>query len=379
MHILIPVLHRPDRPTGVCRHAANLAKCLADTVAVNRVTLITGSWQESYFSKSFNLSSPKIEILGIEIKNSSLSRNSWYLVGLPQLVNRLKPDLVHLSFPLPFLRSRFPCPVVSTLHDLYPYECPENFGFPQVWFNRLFLKQCIHNSDGIACVSNVTLEALETYFGSAIAQKKATVIYNYVDFSETQPQPVQALELEPSTPFLLSVAQHRKNKNLDLLIEAYARLRQENKIALDTQLVVVGSSGPKTDNLRQIIHARSLQKQVHLLSAISDAELCWLYQHCQLFVIPSSTEGFCIPLVEALSLGAKAVCSDLPIFREVGCHSDCRFFCLVEEDANKSVAALEEQITLALAEPHSSDSSNDNRFTKEAVGTDYLDYYHSFL
>lgn len=28
MHILIAALHRPTDPTGVCRFAANLARCL---------------------------------------------------------------------------------------------------------------------------------------------------------------------------------------------------------------------------------------------------------------------------------------------------------------------------------------------------------------
>ena len=49
MHILIAALHRPSKPTGVCRHAANLAQCLADTKEVTKVTLIVGAWQRHYF------------------------------------------------------------------------------------------------------------------------------------------------------------------------------------------------------------------------------------------------------------------------------------------------------------------------------------------
>ena len=58
MHILIAALHRPTKPTGVCRHAANLAQCLADTPEVSKVTLIVGTWQKDYFEQFFN--SPKI-------------------------------------------------------------------------------------------------------------------------------------------------------------------------------------------------------------------------------------------------------------------------------------------------------------------------------
>ena len=335
MHILIPVLHRPTKPTGVCRHAANLAKCLAKQNNVTAVTVVTGTWQRDYFEDTFGLADEKINLIGVDIKNSSVSRNLWFLFGLPKLVSRVKPTLVHISFPFPFIRQRFDCPVVSTLHDLYPYECPENFGFPQVWFNRMFLDQCIRNSDGIACVSAVTLQVLEQYFGNVTKRKNKAVVYNYVDFSDVLPSwPHQfgSDTQDQKTGFLMSVAQHRKNKNLDLLIQAFAQLRQTGKLVTETQLVIVGSPGPETENLKSLIERLELTGKVKMLSSISDGELCWLYQKTQLFVIPSSTEGFCIPLVEALSLGAKAVCSDIPIFREVGSANHCQFFDLTMEE-----------------------------------------------
>jgi glycosyltransferase involved in cell wall biosynthesis len=167
MHILIAVLHRPTQPTGVCRHAANLAQALAEQEEVEQVTLVTGAWQRQSFESAFSLQSDKIKLIGIDLKNTSIARNLWFLFGLPKLVQQLRPDLVHLAFPLPFLRSRFPCPVVTTIHDLYPYECPENFGRVQAILNRLFLRQCIAQSDGLTCVSEVTLKQLKRYFAEA--------------------------------------------------------------------------------------------------------------------------------------------------------------------------------------------------------------------
>ncbi|MEL6940975.1 MAG: glycosyltransferase, partial [Cyanobacteria bacterium J06598_1] len=164
MHVLIPALHRPSRPTGVCRHAANLAHCLADTEQVSQVTLLVGRWQEGYFQSLLPPASDKIKLHYVDIKNSSISRNLWFLSGLPKLTNSLRPDIVHMSFPLPFLNSRFQAPVVSTIHDLYPYECPENFGKARATFNKLFLKQNIASSDGLCCVSEITQNKLEEYF-----------------------------------------------------------------------------------------------------------------------------------------------------------------------------------------------------------------------
>ncbi|MDF5716701.1 MAG: glycosyltransferase [Rhizonema sp. NSF051] len=181
MHILISALHRPAKPTGVCRHAVNLAQCLADT-DITQITLVIGSWQQDYFKTSFPLFSKKVKIISVDIKNSSTSRNLWFLFGLPKLAKQLQADLVHLSFPLPFIRTLFHCPVVVTIHDLYAYEYPENFGFPNVIFNQLFFHQCINNSDGLSCVSKCTIESLKKYFAGIEKKKEITVIYNYVDF-----------------------------------------------------------------------------------------------------------------------------------------------------------------------------------------------------
>lgn len=373
MHVLIPALHRPTKPTGVCRHAVNLAQCLAETDNVKQVTLVIGAWQRPYFETVFALTSDKIQVVSVEIKNSSLARNAWYLFGLPKLVSSFNPDLVHLSFPFPFWRSRFACPVVATIHDLYPYECPENFGFPQVLFNRLFLKQCVEQSDGLSCVSGITLERLKHYFPGIDTRKPASVAYNYVDFSHIQPKPPGSIK-DINTPFLLSVAQHRKNKNLDLLIHAYATLLKQNQLRNPTKLILVGSAGPETDTLINQIQALNLQEQVLMLSALEDDELAWLYQNCELFAIPSSTEGFCLPLAEAMYLGCKVVCSDIPIFREIG-SSDCTYFAL----DNNPVNNLEQAIVQAIAQPRPARTRSQSRFSRSSAAEQYLRFYAAIL
>jgi glycosyltransferase involved in cell wall biosynthesis len=374
MHILIAALHRPLKPTGVCRHAANLAKCLAETDKVTKVTLVVGAWQSDYFETSFNLDFEKINLLSINIKNSSISRNAWFLFRLPKLVQELNCNLVHLSFPLPLIRSLFPCPVVTTIHDLYPYECPDNFGFPNVLFNQLFLKICIQNSDGLSCVSQRTLKCLKNYFPGIETSKNTTVVYNYVDFSHLETKPSNSLENITQYPFLLAVAQHRKNKNLDLLIKAYSLLLKKNQLKDKTKLILVGSSGPETENIHHQINALSLQENVLMLSSIEDSELCWLYQNCELLVVPSSTEGFCLPLAEALYLTCKVVCSDIPIFREIGSS-----YCIYFELQGDSLQNLSQAIVQALNQPYSENQSPDYRYTKSNAIQQYISFYSKLL
>lgn len=257
MHVLISALSRFTQPTGLCRGAANLAKCLAVSEQVEQITFVLGSWQRRYFEEDFILNSPKINLVEIHLKNSSLQRNLWFMFKLPKLVNRLKPDIAHFSFPIPFLKFLFKVPVVSTIHDFYPYDKPENFGFPNYLFNQLFTRMAVKNSEGITCVSQETLNRLQYYFPEVYAKGKSRVIYNYVDFENTRAQVPTQLNLE-TTPFILSVAQHRKNKNLDLLIQAYERLLKRRHIDPETQLILVGSTGPETGILIQLIQTKSL-------------------------------------------------------------------------------------------------------------------------
>lgn len=376
MHILIVALHGAKQPTGVCRHAINLARCLADLNTVSKITLVIGAWQTDYFQTALLLShqSKKIELIDINIHNNSIARNVWFLLGLPNFVNQIRPTLVHLSFPLPFVRSRFSCPVVSTIHDLYAYEYPINFGYFRSIFNRAFLKQCIKESDGVTCVSQITLERLNKFFKPFTLQEKGEVIYNYVDFNKIYPKKAKIFDKITSTPFILSVAQHRKNKNLDLLIKAFAQLLEKKQIDDGTKLVIVGSSGPETQKIYQQISAYEFQDRVFLLSDIDDTELCWLYQNCQLFAIPSSIEGFCIPLIEALNFSCKVVCSDIPIFREVG-NESCYFFDLT----NDPVENLSRAISQSLRFPSSHQIFQELRFKKTQVAEQYLKFYATVL
>jgi glycosyltransferase involved in cell wall biosynthesis len=370
MRIIIVALHRPVEPTGVCRHAANLARCLAQTDEVTQITLVTGAWQQHYFQE-ISLSTPKkVEVLGIDIKNTSLSRNLWFLFSLPKLVKQLQPDLVHLSFPLPFIRSLFACPVVSTIHDLYPYKIPDNFGYKQVIFNRTFLWQCIYNSDALACVSQTTLDDLEHYFPQISNQKLTKVIYNLVDFDRVAPTRPQALEREIDRPFVLCVGQHRKNKNFNLSIAAFAKLMRAGKLDSQTRLIIVGSVGPETDNLKNSIAEFGLSESVRTISGINDNELCWLYHHCDVMVIPSSVEGFCLPLVEALSFSAKVVCSDIPIFREIG-STNCIYFDLSNDPVENIARSIEQALTTNISE-HNYDCT---RFSQPVIADRYFNFY----
>ena len=372
MHVIISAVSSARCPSGICRHAANLASSLASTRKVSRVTLLVGSWQVSYFRQAFNVAESRLELREASVDNTAYARNLWYYRSLPKLARDLGADITHLSFPAPISRRRFSCPVICSLHDLYPYDVPANFGSLRVLFNRSFLRRCLTQSDVVVCSSDFTRNRL-SIFVPKLPPSKATRIYQSVSLDPASAQPSGRLQLR-SRPFLLTVAQHRRNKNLTLLLSAFAALQRRDDSFRELQLLVVGAEGPETNTLHGMVKQHSLGDHVLFLSSLPDTELCWLYERAALIVLPSIIEGFCLPLAEALRCGGNVLCSDIPILREVG-GSHCRYFSLdapdvVTELANSIADALRSRRQQPIA-PH--------RFEPKEITSQYVALYRSLI
>lgn len=331
MHILVVGISRFGVPSGICRYADMIARAASNLREVH-TTIAVGSWQNDYFRDIFK-SDLHSRLISVDIDNSSLSRNMWSIRTLPQMAMDLHADVIHLAYPMPFLRRRFQCPVVLTVHDLYPFDIPQNFSFPGA--NRLILRVAVHQSDAVICISNSTVSRFRELFPNKYTVAR---IYNPIVMPrlETGQQAIRDLR---QTGFLLAVGQHRSNKNLDVLQRSFGLLRETEQLPSDCQLVVVGSEGPETPALQRLTQKLGLTGHVHYLSSISESQLAWLYRNCLVMVVPSSHEGFCLPVVEALLSGARVVCSDIPVLREAG--SDvCTYFQLQADSVHQLATAI---------------------------------------
>jgi glycosyltransferase involved in cell wall biosynthesis len=323
--------------SGLQRHAFNVTRCLLPQPEIEELHLVVAPWQRALVRRAGLGPDPRLTVHVAEMGPSSLSRNLWYYHRLPELAVELQADLVHLTYPMPVNRRAFRCPTVVTLHDLYPYEIPMNFGFPKFLFNRAVLQQCLRSADAIACVSQITATRLKQYAPTSVCQK-ALRIYNCVEPESVAAahSPICSLQDEP---FLLCIAQHRRNKNITMLIRTFDRLLHSGQIDSKMQLAVVGIGGPETENIHQLISSSGLTHKVHLLEGLSEPELQWCYRHCEMLVAPSITEGFGLPVAEGLLAGCRIVCSDIPAHREVG-DGHCRFVPLREDAEDKLAAAI---------------------------------------
>ncbi|MGB8479621.1 MAG: glycosyltransferase family 1 protein [Acidobacteriaceae bacterium] len=357
--------------SGVQRHAFNVARCLLQQPEISAVHLVIAPWQRQLVQAAGLNPGARIAIHIAGMEPSSLSRNLWYYRELPALAASLQTDVVHLSFPMPVNAASFACPTVVTLHDLYPYEIPLNFGFPKFIFNQLTLQQCLRNVDAIACVSEVTSVRLSQY-APAATWRKAVRIYNCVEAG-----PLCAIESPipdwQGEPFLLCVAQHRRNKNIPLLIRTFDRLLRFRQVDPDMRLVVIGITGPETRGIDRLVSSCGLGRSVHFLEGLSEPDLQWCYARCEALVAPSITEGFGLPVAEALLAGCRVICSDIPAHREVG-DEHCRFVAL-QKNAEE---ALAEAIVATLREPAKAPIALP-QFSSSLIAKQYIGLYRRLI
>lgn len=328
--------------SGVSRHAANLVKCLLTRPEVTSLHMLVGEWEQKYVNEAIGRRDSRLHLHVVPIGPGTLSRNLWYYRTLPAIAAQLHADIVHIAYPSPIRQGAFACPVVVTLHDLYPYDIPSNFGFPRVIVNRQILKQCLTNADAIACVSDSTRVQLLKRMPQKVL--KAVTVNNCVEPVPIARRPSFVVQW-PDRPFFLCIAQHRKNKNIIVALRTFKRLLSQGAIRPDTRLVLIGMPGPETGRIESYIRTYGLNQCVVLANGLSDAEMNWCYRNCELLLAPSIVEGFGLPIVEGRLAGSRIVCSDIPAFRETG-DPGCRFVTL-GPDCEKDFAAA---ATACLAE-----------------------------
>jgi glycosyltransferase involved in cell wall biosynthesis len=337
MKIAFAALSAPVHLNGVSRHSANVVRGLLTRTDISEVHLLVGAWQRRTYIEAVARNDARLHIHPVEIRRDTLSRNLWFYSELPRVAAQLDAHVVHVAYPTPLSSRAFRCPTVVSLHDLYPFDIPENFGFIKGLLNREVMQQCLKAADAIACVSESTRQQLSRWLGKRFADKAVTIpnsVEPSLSNSARGPQP-----LHKGQPFLLCIAQHRRNKNIPLALRVFERSLQAGIIAPTAQLVIIGVAGPETARIQGQIRASRLERKVLILSGIKDTELQWCYRNCELLLAPSSVEGFGLPVVEALLAGCRVVCSDIPAFREIGV-AGCSYVPLGADEVNAFTCAI---------------------------------------
>lgn len=207
-----------------------------------------------------------------------------------------------------------------TVHDLSYVRVPE--CFPQVLLN--YLNRAVPPS--VARADLILVDAASTQFDLVdvyhVPIEKTKVLYSGVDpcFRPDVSEAAQARvrELMRGKPYLLSVSTIQPRKNYVRLIEAFAKITNDQVSIANLQLVIAGGRGWMFEEVFQTVERLGLQDRVIFPRFFSEEDLPALYAGATLFVYPSLYEGFGLPVVEAMACGAPVVSSRASSLPEVG-------------------------------------------------------------
>ncbi len=205
-------------------------------------------------------------------------------------------------------------PAVPVVYDMTTFEATMRPNRRSTVIERLTLGLAVRRSGAIVAISRATADALAERYPRA--RSLTTVAPLGVSPAlEARTSAEEEVEGElPAAGFVLAVGTLEPRKNLPRLVEAYLRLPAP--MQAEHPLVVVGALGWETGATLDAL--RSLGERARRLGYVSDAALAELYRRCAVFCYPSLGEGFGLPVLEAMSLGAAVVTSDISSLPEVG-------------------------------------------------------------
>ncbi len=112
--------------------------------------------------------------------------------------------------------------------------------------------------------------------------------------------------------FIFSIGSFFERKNFHVLLPFLQRLDGYKLILAGDHRKGYGKF------IKKEILKLSLSDRVILTGEIGEPEKNWLYQNCEAFVFPSISEGFGIPVIEALQAGKPVFCSEFGSLPEMG-------------------------------------------------------------
>jgi len=250
----------------------------------------------------------------VSAPNYSLSEH----LAIPMALRKIRADLYHAPhYVLPYF---MPCRSVATVHDvihlLFPQYLASRFA---VHYAKHMIGRALEKAELVMTVSKASKRDLLGFFD--IDETKIRVIPNGID-------PAMTLELDASEldrvkqrfqlrgRNALFVGNIKPHKNVERLIAAFAKARQDPQLS-DLTLIVVGDEISKYPSLRRAVERHDVRANVRFFGFVPERTLVALYRAADVFVFPSLYEGFGLPPLEAMANGTPVITSKISSLPEV--------------------------------------------------------------
>jgi glycosyltransferase involved in cell wall biosynthesis len=199
-----------------------------------------------------------------------------------------------------FISPSYNCPAfhssrcIITLHDLMHIRFPEYASLKNRFYYEAIVKSVCKNAPIVFTVSEFSKSEISDW--AAIPPEKIIVTYNGVEQRFNN----DVIPLHRSKPYFLFVGDKKPHKNIHRLIRAYAAS------ALAGEVDLLFSGKPDSGVIQQARELR-VERSIKFAGFIPESELPAYYKGARAVLIPSLYEGFGLPLLEGMAVGAPVL------------------------------------------------------------------------
>jgi len=244
----------------------------------------------------------------VEVRRSRFGRPGMLMtqhVSLNRLAQRFRADAVLNATPVAATLVSVRAPQVTVVHDIRHTVRPGEFSRHQIVYRDVVYRRSIRRSDAIIAVSTSTRDHLVGELG--LAAERIRVVPHGADHVDRWEQAAHGTHA--------IVFAHWSNKRPELAVRAWEILRDSTP-DFDRRLEIVGAG----DDTRRALASMAppLNGLVRVHGYLPDSAYQRLFSGAAVVLMPSTLEGFGLPVIEGLRLGIPVVVSEEAEAREAG-------------------------------------------------------------
>lgn len=177
--------------------------------------------------------------------------------------------------------------------------------------DRVLMPTTLKRATWVATPSQATKDDLVRLY--TLSPQKVRVTYEGVqDFSDC---PEESINLS-LVPYFFFASKVKPRKNVHGIARAFVMFKQKTKAPC--RLVLSGDAGgPYLEEVKKILRDGGVEKDVHFVGYVTKGQLRAWFTHAVAFVYASLSEGFGMPIIEAMSLGAPVITANISSMAEV--------------------------------------------------------------